>query len=977
MTISPEKWETVKDLFDSALKLDSSERPAFLQENCPDAEARAEVERLLDEHDQAGAFLSNPVLSQFPSESEVPTPTQRLSQGEVLAGRFRIIRFIAGGGMGEVYEAEDEELRERVAVKTIRPEILVQPNALTRFKREVHLARKVTHRNVCRIFDLFRHKPDAGSVQEEIVFISMELLYGKTLGARLKESGPMSVGEASPLVGQMASALTAAHAVGIVHRDFKPGNVVLVGVPGQGGVRAVVTDFGLALQSLTSDETASLSTGQGLLGTPAYMSPEQLEGRPATTASDIYALGLVIYEMVTGARPFQGDTPISAALKRLSEAPIPPRKFQPELSSAWESVIMSCLERHPEKRFASAAEVASALESAAELRAPPKRLKRDTDSVARQDVTARLPHPLKPRSWLKWSVVTASIALTIAVLIFGYRSWHKRVGQEPKGNLKLRQLTASSAESFIEWAVISPDGKYLAYVEKGGPLFLSSVETGEARVLTPASGDIAPQGWFPDGTHLLALKIWEHSLWKVSVLTGTISKLRDNVGGGCISPDGHIMYWDEEAHEFWIMGPDGQGSRRFMVIDPTDEPSDFSWAPTGQRFAYIITRRRPNAEVETLIESRDVEGRQHPTVILSNVTLNMTGLRWLPDGRLIYSLTEEPPNQRDSNLWVVKVDPAKGVVRGDPERLTNWSGFATSWISVTADGKRLVFIKTHTQQSIYLAPLGRNRMSGLGKVHRLTSDTWEERVDAWARDGRAVYVSSNRSGKWGIYRQDIHQQAPEPVISGREDYFNARLSPDGASLLYTATAKRGSPEPLRLMSMPVDGGPPSVLASGDYKYECALPPSTSCVLSEEKGDQLTFYLLDSKHGRAAEPFKSINMVYDWSLSPDGQHIALTQQNNKAQIQILSLSKDTVVRQLDLGKWTQLQSISWSADGSGLYVTAFSPSMTLLSASLDGSVRVLFQQGHNWLCCPKAAPNGQLLAFTAMEVQRDAEMIEKF
>jgi serine/threonine protein kinase len=355
MATSPEKWETFKALFNAALELDSSARSAFLRDNCPDAEARTEVERLLNEHDQAGEFLSTPVLGNLPIGDEIPT--QELSESQVLAGRFRIVRFIAGGGMGEVYEAVDEELRERVAVKTIRSEILAQPNALARFKREVHLARQVTHPNVCRIFDLFRHK--AGDrAHEETVFISMELLHGKTLGARLKE-GRMSVGEALPLVGQMASALAAAHAVGIVHRDFKPGNVVLVGAPGQW--RAVVTDFGLALQSLTSDEGAAFSTGQGLWGTPAYMSPEQLEGRPATPASDIYAFGLVIYEMVTGARPFQGDTPISAALKRLSEAPTPLRKFQPELSLVWESVILRCLERDPGRRFPNAELVAEAL----------------------------------------------------------------------------------------------------------------------------------------------------------------------------------------------------------------------------------------------------------------------------------------------------------------------------------------------------------------------------------------------------------------------------------------------------------------------------------------------------------------------------------------------------------------------------------------------------------------------------------------
>jgi hypothetical protein len=357
MTMPPEKWAALKALFEAALAEEPSRRAAFLQ-RCLDPNLRSEVEQLLAEHDHIGEFLSTPVLGNFPLKAP---QTLGLSPDEVLAGRFRIIRFIAGGGMGEVYEAEDQELRERVALKIIRPEVLVQPSAVARFKREVHLARKVTHPNVCRIYDLFRHRSEGGSAPGDTVFISMELLKGKTLSIHLEGVGRMSVGDALPLLRQMASALAAAHAVGIVHRDFKPANVVLVGAAGQENLRPVVTDFGLALQSLVLNDGVSLTTDQGLMGTPAYMAPEQIEGRPATPASDIYAFGLVIYEMVTGARPFQGDTPISAALKRLSERPTPPRKFQPRLSSAWESAILRCLEREPSKRFVNAEDVVRAI----------------------------------------------------------------------------------------------------------------------------------------------------------------------------------------------------------------------------------------------------------------------------------------------------------------------------------------------------------------------------------------------------------------------------------------------------------------------------------------------------------------------------------------------------------------------------------------------------------------------------------------
>src|SRR6266852_264316 len=366
MRISPEKWEEVKALFEAALELELPAREAFLRTKSADDSVRAEVERLLAEYDEAGTFLSSPALAAIPLQPK--RKPIRFSVGEILGGRFRILRFVAEGGMGEVYEAEDLELHELVAIKTLLPETLHHTDALARFKREVHLARKVTHPNVCRMFDLCRHKSEGG---DEVVILSMEFLRGKTLAERIKQHGRVNIREALPLIRQMASALGAAHEAGIVHRDFKPGNVVLV--EESTGTRAVVTDFGLAFRGTNSVGEPSLSEaswssaqpgeGRQLYGTPAYMEPEQIEGRPATIASDIYAFGLVIYEMITGVRPFQGDTPISTAVKRLVEAPPPPRKFEPTLTPACESVILRCLEREPANRFAKAQDVVAALAS--------------------------------------------------------------------------------------------------------------------------------------------------------------------------------------------------------------------------------------------------------------------------------------------------------------------------------------------------------------------------------------------------------------------------------------------------------------------------------------------------------------------------------------------------------------------------------------------------------------------------------------
>jgi len=334
--------------------------------------------------------------------------TPSLAPETVLAGRFRIVRYLARGGMGEVYEARDLELREEVALKTVRAEIAGDPQALERFRNEIHLARKVTHPNACRIFDVFHHRSDA---DHDTVFLTMELLRGETLDARLRRTGRLTPAATLPLAEQMGAALEAAHRAGVIHRDFKTGNVILVAEPG-GGERAVVTDFGLARRAAGVE--ASLS-GSGesrteyAVGTPAYMAPEQVEGGPLSPATDVYAFGVVLFELLTGARPFAGDTPIEIMLKRLREAPASPRSLVRDLDPRWEAVVLRCLERDPADRFAGAGDVLRALrgEPVARGRSARRRRlagrwrcwrwRRPGGPGARQASLPRPRHPRRPR----------------------------------------------------------------------------------------------------------------------------------------------------------------------------------------------------------------------------------------------------------------------------------------------------------------------------------------------------------------------------------------------------------------------------------------------------------------------------------------------------------------------------------------------------------------------------------------------------
>jgi serine/threonine-protein kinase len=298
--------------------------------------------------------------SQSPNPAPESDPTRTMSgllPDQTVANRFRIVRPLGQGGMGRVYEAEDLALHVRIALKIIRPDIAANPSAIERFKSEVLLGRRVAHPNVCRIYDFGTGRAPDGSEQ---FFITMQLLEGETLSARIKR-GPLPEDEALPLIQDMADGLLAGHRAGIVHRDFKSGNVMLV--RSGASIRALITDFGLARYIGPSGETTPVTETSGVVGTVGYMAPEQIRGEPATPATDVYAFGVVMFEMLTGKRPFTGDSNLAIAMQHVTEPPPAPRSLAPQLDPKWDGVILGCLRKGSAERFPSTAEVMSALHS--------------------------------------------------------------------------------------------------------------------------------------------------------------------------------------------------------------------------------------------------------------------------------------------------------------------------------------------------------------------------------------------------------------------------------------------------------------------------------------------------------------------------------------------------------------------------------------------------------------------------------------
>ncbi|MEM6793987.1 MAG: protein kinase [Acidobacteriota bacterium] len=276
----------------------------------------------------------------------------------MVAGRFRIGKLLGRGGMGEVFEAHDRSLDDQVALKVVKSRT-VSAESLQRLRREVLLARRVTHGNVCRIFDLIQHRDE--KTGEDLALVSMELLEGETLRDRFGRLGVMPVDQVLPIVRQIARGLIAAHRLNIVHRDLKPANVMLIEEPG--GLRVAITDFGLARSvGRERPKDPDLTQEGHVLGTPAYMAPEQVAGESTSPATDIYSLGVMLYELLTGNLPFSGSSPWRMAIARLTDAPKPLSEVRPDLDPALLKLVERCLQRSPELRFSSAASLLEPLD---------------------------------------------------------------------------------------------------------------------------------------------------------------------------------------------------------------------------------------------------------------------------------------------------------------------------------------------------------------------------------------------------------------------------------------------------------------------------------------------------------------------------------------------------------------------------------------------------------------------------------------
>ncbi|MBM3310761.1 MAG: hypothetical protein FJY80_04560, partial [Candidatus Aminicenantes bacterium] len=331
--------------------------------------------------------------------------------GALFAGRYKIVEELGRGGMGVVFRAYDNQLGEEVALKIIRPEIASEKKALDRFSNELKLARKVIHRNVCRVYELMEHQGTR--------FISMEYVRGEDLKSFIRRARRLDIGTAAAIAIQVCEGLAEAHRLGVVHRDLKPGNIM---IDKEGNAK--IMDFGIARSTFEAG-----LTGEGkMVGTPEYISPEQLDGEPASGLSDLYALAVILFEMVCGTYPFEGDTARVIASKLQGKKPPDPKDLNPHIPDDLAKVILKGLEKKPDRRYGSAAELLEEL----------KRIEKDLPTTERVMVKARsslltqLTRTFKKRKALGAAVVLAALAVVAGLVLRPAREAEGRKAVPPK-----------------------------------------------------------------------------------------------------------------------------------------------------------------------------------------------------------------------------------------------------------------------------------------------------------------------------------------------------------------------------------------------------------------------------------------------------------------------------------------------------------------------------------------------------------------
>ena len=785
-------------------------------------------------------------------------------------GHYEVRELIGVGGMGEVYRARDLKLERDVALKLLPPQFARDPERLARFRREAKLLASLNHRNIAAIYGL--------EESDGIHFLVLELVEGETLAVRVA-AGALPVRDALKIGQQVAEGLEAAHKKNVTHRDIKPANIK---VTPEGVVK--VLDFGLAkafadeLQDPSDAPTLSaMPTEDGrILGTPAYMSPEQAQGKQVDKLTDLWAFGCVLYELLTGQRAFSGDNVTQTIAAVLRSEP-DWQKLPPETPPTMRTQLRRCLQKDVNRRFHSAADLAIEIEETLASPSPPA-------LVANPATSQR-----KVREWLAWSLVVALGIAAAGAFMYRERTSPASEVQRATANAVATQLT--NYGDLETSGALAPDGRSFAFVSNhaGTPdIWVRQVSGGEPARLTNDAAVEKDLVYSRDGETIFYVRTDAsgQAIWRIGALGGQPRRVVGNARMPAPSPDGRSLAYLTVSNpaSIEVMALDAQGKRTLVPLVPPGDPFP-TWSPDGQWLAFVQPGLFTTHNL-FLVDVKNGETRQ-----VTHFTSSSEGIiqqAWLPDNRhLVVSYVPSSRQLFSEDLGILDIEDGSVI------RLTMRVAQRFGVISASADGSRLLASAYENPDEVWKVPLGGDPEANGRGATRLLDSLYDPFWTFVSRDGKTLLFNGLFTGSRNLWTMPLDRSAPPRQVTMMEgnSIMHSSLSPDGTRVAFASSATGNSD----IWVQNVDGSDLRQLTDdvpNDY-WPVWSPDGSSIVFGKDRAGGRETWVVPVAGG-TAEKVTDGFFRGDWIRKPNGNGTWLVTSLDDPGIRLLDFEQRKVL-----------------------------------------------------------------------------------